>query len=77
MVHMDVVTAFLNPDIDVETYMALPDFMGNIKNENGHMIPGGTVVKLLKALLGTDGCPTRCGLSLDRETSWRGRGLSF
>ena len=49
---MDVVTAFLNPDIDVETYMSLPDDMGNIRDEHGRPIAGKTIVKLLKALYG-------------------------
>ena len=45
--HLDVVTAFLNPEIDEDVYMILPEG-----------IPGaGTIVRLKKALYGLRTAP--------------------
>lgn len=44
--HLDVVTAFLNPMVDKEIYMALPKGMANIQ------CPANNIVRLRKALYG-------------------------
>ena len=45
--HLDVVTAFLNPEIDEDVYMVLPEGIPST----------GTVVKLKKALYGLKTAP--------------------
>ena len=55
---MDVVTAFLNPDIDKDVYMALPKHLpASLRADNQKSITGGTIVKLLKALYGLKQSP--------------------
>jgi hypothetical protein len=74
---MDVVTAFLNPDIDGEVYMELPDGIdlnrsgagsgsNNKSTGNRYSGKGRSVVKLLKALYGLKQAPRLWYQAIDR-----------